>query len=367
MHGFKKFLRGLILALFAWLLVGLAVTSALVMSFNSPGKIKESLNKSGVYNTFIDGALKEVKKSSEKNSNSEDVPIDDPSVQSALKKAFTPQLLQSTTENLLDGSYEWLSGESKEPTFNINLTEAKSTFAEAVGASALQKISTLPACTPAQLQQLSGGEIDLFNLPCQPPAQIVAQQQSQLVSEIKNSKEFLENPVLNAKTLPKDDQGKTVFDNLEPARSAYKWANASPWLLAVLALISAAAVVFLHDFKRRGLRSVSLTLGITAILILVFNWVGRWSLSNASKPNGALSRSAEGSFQQTVIKGIDSISASVSQIIVWFALGYLLIATIVLAILYFIKPKQPANEHKKDPTEDKSNKPAEQQTKPDRS
>jgi len=350
MSFIKSLLRGLSSHLFKLFILLLAVVSALVFTFHSPKKIEKSLSDSGVYSTFVDSALQEVKKSNDSSSTGNNVPIDDPTVKTAANQAFTPQLLQNSTESLLNGTYEWLSGKTKTPVFSIDLTQAKQTFAQAVGAAAGQRAASLPVCTTAQLKQLNP-DVDLFSVPCKPANLNIAAQQAKLVNNLQTNKDFLGTTSLNASNLPKDSNGQTAFDKLSQAPKIYKWVSASPWLLAVLVVLTGGATVLLYESKRRGLRNVAISLGSTGTLLIILSLASSWVLHKANTPSGALGSTIKGSFQQTAIKGINSISNSIEQTIIWFGVSYLIIAILTLAILHFTKPKrQTAEPAKKEPT-----------------
>ncbi|HLC91966.1 MAG TPA: hypothetical protein VJC09_02855, partial [Candidatus Saccharimonadales bacterium] len=139
MHIVKKILRWFASYFFKLFILLVAVVAALVMTFHSPDKIEKSLSDSGVYSTFVDSALQEVQKAVKDNPDNSEVPIADPAIKAAAKQAFTPQLLQTSTESVLNGTYDWLAGKTAEPNFKIDLTNAKQTFANGVGAAAAER------------------------------------------------------------------------------------------------------------------------------------------------------------------------------------------------------------------------------------
>ena len=176
MHIIKKLARGLSSYLSKLFIFLVAIVGALVFTFHSPKKIEKSLSDSGVYSTFIDSALKEVNKSNKSGNDNSNIPITDPAIKEAANKAFPPTLLQQTTENVLNGSYDWLTGKTTGPSFKVDLRQAKQTFAQSVGEAAKQRLVKLPACTAAQLQKLSS-DIDPFSVLCRPPGVNLASQQ----------------------------------------------------------------------------------------------------------------------------------------------------------------------------------------------
>ncbi len=359
MHIIKKLARGLSSYLFKLLIFVTAIVAALVFTFHSPKKIEKSLKDSGVYSTFVDSALKEAQKSSNNKGDSK-IPIDDPAIKAAASKAFNPQLLQTSTESILNGTYDWLSGKVVLPDFRVDLRAAKRTFAQGVGQAAKSRLDGLPVCTTAQLQRLGSSSIDAFSAPCRPASLNVNQQAHKVVSDIASSKDFLGTPLLTAQNLPKNSRGKTVYDQLSKAPKIYKWVNASPWLLIGLSVLLGGITVLLYDSRRRGLRHISITLVSTGVLLLIISFVSSWLLNKAEQPTGKLGSAIKGSFQQTAIKGISSITNSIEHTLIWFGAIYLVAGAAVLVALHFTKPKtKPAADKTESPKPENSPKPHE--------
>jgi len=343
MNFIKKLARGLSSYMFKLLILLVAVVAALVMTFHSPKKIEKSLSESGVYSTFVDSALQEIQKATSKEGSSGDkVPINDPAIKTAAQQAFTPQLLQQSTENVLDGTFDWLAGKTPTPNFKIDLTAAKQTFANAVGAAAAQRVTGLPECTVVQMQQLTA-DMDPFALACRPPGFDIAAAQSKVTNDIATSKEFLGTPVITPQTMPKNGQGKTIFEEANQAPKIYKWINASPWLLAILAVIAGGITMALYESRRRGLRNLAMSLAGTGIFLLFISYVNNRLFGQFSRPGGGLSKNLQGSFQQTGIKAASSIVHSILSVIMWFGIIYLVIGVASLLVLHFTKPKTDTN------------------------
>jgi hypothetical protein len=351
MDFLKKAFRGLASFFYIWLILAVAIVTAVVMTFNSPKKIEKSLNDSGVYKTFVSGVLQEAQKSSQKNNgstDSNDLPVSDPAIVAAANKAFTPQLLQTMTETVLDGTYSWLSGNTKTPDFTIDLTAAKQSFASAVGETARDRVAGLPACTTTQLRTFSSTDIDAFKITCRPPGVSLAQVQQQATDQINSSKDFLGTPKITPDNLPKDSNGRTVFENASKAPKVYKWVNASPWLLAILAMLAGLIAFFLHESRRRAARNLAIAT-TTAGGILLLGYLGTTTAFHSlSQPTGKLGQAVKGSFQPTIINAMRSINSSIEHTILWFAITYLVLGIGTLVALHFIKPKGSKPEVKDD-------------------
>jgi hypothetical protein len=223
----------------------------------------------------------------------------------------------------------------------IDLTQAKQTFAQAVGQSARDRLASLPVCTAKQLKAMgANADIDAFSVTCRPPGINLKQQQKKITQDLATSKEFLGTPKLTAQNLPKNDQGQTVFDKASKAPKVYKWVNASPWILFTLALLTGAGTVLLNESRRRGLRNVAIVTTVIGALLVLGNLGTTQAFNKLNQPNGKLGEVVKGSFQQTIIKALSSIAHSIEQTILFFGIVYLILGVGTLIALKFIKPKQ---------------------------
>jgi hypothetical protein len=260
-------------------------------------------------------------------------------------------LLQTTTEDVLDGTYDWLSGKTPEPSFTINFVKAKQTFATEVGQAAATRLKTLPPCTAKQVQAMGpNADINAFKVTCLPPGLNIAAQQAKITHDLATSKDFIGTPKLTPQNLPKDSDGKTVFDNAKEAPKIYKWVNASPWLMIGLTLLVGIITWLLYEDKRRGMRGLAIILTVVGALLVLSYFGTLQTYNKISQPNGALGKAVKGSFQETTIKALSSIAHSIEQVILVFGIVYLIIGIVTLLIIKFAwkKPSsaQPTNDKK---------------------
>jgi hypothetical protein len=174
----RKALLVLATAILPALLFAAAVDIGVLHIVGSPAPIKKILSKSGIYGSAVDQVLHENQKVS---ANGNEVSLTDPAIKAAAQKSFSPKVVQDTTEKIIDGTYDWLSGKSSQPTFNVDLSAAKATFASNVGAAATERASTLPVCPGRTLPSTT----DPLNITCVPrgitPAQIGAEAQNDVL------------------------------------------------------------------------------------------------------------------------------------------------------------------------------------------
>jgi hypothetical protein len=331
----KKFVRGSSALLLKLCLFNLALVGAFVMTFGTSTQIKQTLAESKLYDSFIDTVLESVKQAPEQQ---EGFPINAPEVQAAAKNAFPPNQLQSYTEQFIDSLYRWLEGNAAQPDFRIDLTDARQKFAEGIGNYALSRYNSLPACTVAQLRQLDP-EVDPFTVPCQVPGFDPSSARQEVINEIVNSKEVLGDPVISTATLPKDEQGRNVFENIAFLQDLSKLMNLLPWILGALSLIFAAALVALYDERRRGFRAVGVILAGTGAFLLVSTLLLSYAFAQVNKPGGKLAQSVQGSFQDTVLSISRSINMAVNKYLIIFSAAYVIAGGMVLLYLHFTDKK----------------------------
>lgn len=325
---------------FRFLLLMTAVAATVVMVFGTTVHIKQVLRNSNVYGSFTDGIIEELKKNPE-TQNDSSLPIDDPVFQKAIKTAFTPEFLQSTSENIIDGTYNWLSNKVSQPDFKIDISTQKQQFANAMGDYAVTKLNTLPVCTRQQLLQISG-DIDPFKATCRPASLDANAQKQKVINELMTSPHFLNKTVITADSLSKTD-GKTIFQQHTEVPKAYSWFSMSPMLLMLILMLLAASVVFIHETKRRGLRTIGLILAESGVFLVVASFVSKWMYQSASKPGGAISKAmGNTSFEPTISKLLRGITDLINSRLMWIGIAYAFIGLVILVILFITRPKKNA-------------------------
>jgi hypothetical protein len=325
----KKFTRVLVSILLKLSLFSLAFAIAFVAVFGSPDFLKKTLADSKLYETVVDNVIE----SSQGASQEEGFPINQPEVQEAIKKAFPPNAIQGYSEQFIDASHRWLSGEVERPDFRIDLTAAKQQLADGVAAYAEKRYAGLPVCSLAQARQLSTTDIDPFNVPCQIPGFNPAAARQNVIDQVASSNEFLSNPVLTAEHLPKDQSGKTAFDNMEPLRGGYKLVLLLPWLLGGLSLLLGLALLYLHDTKRGGFRSIGGSLAGNGLFLLISTLVILYVFNQVNKPGGVLNRSLEGSFQDSILHISRSINSAFNRYVIIISIVYIVAGGAILLYL----------------------------------
>jgi hypothetical protein len=250
---------GVLLPLF---LLATAFDFGVLRVAGGPTPVKKILSDSGIYSSVVASALDQAQKSAQ---NGDEVSLSDPAIKKAAGDAFNPQVVQSSTEKVIDGVYNWLDGKTAQPDFNVDLTNVKTSFAEKVGQAAADRAATLPVCTTPP------ASTDPFSATCRPPNLTPVQIGTQAKNDVLNAQGFLEHPNITADSVIKSDSGQSVFDsNLKDAPKQYQRVKKTPIILSILTVLTIVAIIFLSSSRRKGLRRVGIVLAVVGAFMLLF-------------------------------------------------------------------------------------------------
>lgn len=262
----------LLVAILPLLLLALAVDYWVINAVSHPATPKRIIADSGIYTNLVPSALKQASESNNENV----VSLVDPTVKSAATQVFTPQFLQQSTENVLDGIYHWLNGKAARPDFKIDLSSKKSEFAALVADHARQIAAGLPRCTVAQAQalaqqQVQGSNFDVFKANCLPPGVTPDNAADQVQKELQDNKDFLKDPVITANNLTSGDSRQPFFETPTAKRipKYYQWATKTPVILSILTVLVITGIIFLSSSRRRGARHIGVILLVVGAILLV--------------------------------------------------------------------------------------------------
>lgn len=332
---FKRLVRGSTSQLFKIVIALLALTTAMVIVFGNPNTLKTSLKQSNIFEAAVENVIQESQK--ESKSSKDDVPLEDPRVQTAIKNVFSGEFLETQSDNVIDGIYTWLDGKSDTPTFNLDLDDAKTKLANSIGDAAVAHVKSLKACSAQQLVKLETSSANLFSLTCRPPGINLKSERAKLVDEITNSDAFLKDTSLSADDLPKDENGQTIFDKLEAARSSYQWSKRLPWILGGVALAFMAAVILLHDDRRRGIMVVSRGFLIAGAILLVGVLISNFIAGR----NAFIKVDPGNEVQASTLLFARALINALNRVLLTFGLIYAGFGAAGLLALHFTKTKTP--------------------------
>lgn len=339
MNGLKTFGRASSSLIFKVTIVLFAVFLPIILVFGNSNTLKTTLEQSGIYSSAVDTALD----SATKNATQENgLPFEQPEVKAAINQAVPPKQIQAWSEQVIDGTYIWLNSDATNPAITLDFASTKQNLAAALGDYAVNRAKTLPTCTNAQLRalQASGGTVDAFKGACIPQGFDVASLRSNVEREVLGNSDFLGEASFTTADLPKNEQGKTPFEQAAIARTIYMWAKITPYIWAGIAILAAGLVILLHDKRRRGVYVVMRTLSAVGIFVSLTALLVRYLVTQVSSPTGVLVKQVQGDFQPTMIFIVRHLGNSMNNVYIVIGVAYLALGGIGLLVLKFTQPKQ---------------------------
>jgi len=253
-------------SLLVLLLFAIAFDFGIMHSVGNASSVKKVLSDSGVYNTVLPNALNQAQKIS---TSSGDIPLTDPQVQTAAKAALTPTQIQTYANQAIDSIYAWLNGKTAQPNFQIDLSGVKAGFANNLADVVQQRATSLPTCSDAA----SAANFDAYNATCLPPGVTPANAAVAVRNQVLSGKGFLDKTTISAQDLKGSGNNQSVFDGqLKQLPKQYQKVKRAPLLLSLIAVLTAAGIVFLSSSRRRGVGRVGMALAVIGIFMLLFAW-----------------------------------------------------------------------------------------------
>lgn len=332
MVSLRRLLVGLATVAFATLLFLTVVTAAIALLI-TPAHFKDWIKDSGAYTNFVDAALKAIP---EGQGATEENVLAQPGIQAAAKTAFTPDFLQSSTENFIDGTFVWLEGESQKPTFNVDFTAAKQNFASGIGVYALERYNALPVCAAGQIPNTN----DVLTAECRVVGVDITPVVNQKVQEITNNEDFLKTPVITADTLATtagQDGGQPFYEQLSELPDAYRWSKVVPYIVGILALLSAAVIIFASTDRRKGIRRTAIPLIGTAILLFLSILLVNKGIDEIAKAKITDDNAIASLAQSSAVSIARNVGSEFNRINLWFGIIFVLLGAGLLAVLYFTR------------------------------
>lgn len=346
MNGIKKVFLTLFSVLLLGSLLGTAGSTSAVINLTKPKNIEKWLSNSRLYDHFVSNATEQGQKSVGATEDADVTSLSDAAVQDAARSAFSQALIESNVNKFIDSNYAWLEGRTDKPSFVIDLTSAKQSFAEQVGAYVTQHIASLPACTDLPTAQAQAA--DPLNATCRPPSLSPQAAGAQVTEQIAASNQLLDNPVLTAQNINPEpgSQSKPYYIKLAHLPKVYQYGKLVPIVLAALSLISAVCLVYLSSTKRRGLGQVGIILAIAGVLLIVMKFSSDLVFKQAE--NRLFNNSTTGQLQKSLTSFAHQLEDALLKIDLYFGIAFLLIALIIFIVLRINKkqintPSVPVN------------------------
>jgi hypothetical protein len=310
-------------------------------NFSRPDKLKTWLHDSRLYEQAIPAALDSSQEDQAKNGGDTSVSLTNPLVQKAAKQAFSPQLLESSVNTIIDANYAWLQGKTDKPQFNVNLSGAKLDFATRVGKYVEARLSKLPVCTPEQKTRLQI-PVDVFTVKCRPSSLDPKTEGNRVRDELKGNDSFLGKPTINANNLDQQNGKKTgepYYTELSRAPELYKWGQKSPYILALLALLTASGIIFIALTRRKGWRGVGVVLAVAGLILIATKFLA--DIAADKLTDKVLTGTAAVHLKQPRDNLIHTVEQQLVKFDLVFGLVFLALAIIIFVVLYRGRDNRP--------------------------
>ena len=299
--------------------------------FGNHGVVKQVLADSDIYGSGTDAIIEHGIKQAEDKT---DIPLDDPAVRQAIEDAVSLEVVRQNSEHVLDSIYSWLSGETKQPNFAIDMQTVKNDIAKNISQAGKARVEKLPACTLTQLQQLNLDTINPFTIPCRPVGVDLERIRALYERQIAQSDAFLTDPLITADDL-KDESGQPVFANIAaPTHTAW---DAFAWFLPAFigAVQCAIGIVFLRPTKRSGVKLVSILALVSAALIIIGALMSNGLLSALNPASFGEAETAD--LQASVLEVTRELSNIINRYLFIFAAAYAVGGIVGLFALHFFR------------------------------
>jgi hypothetical protein len=348
MRIIRKLLTGLFSIVLFLSLIGLALSTSSKINLSNESKTSDILNSTTLYQDF----LNQVTSQADKSLNSTQSAPLNTEIKKAVSAALPQSEFNSYVNTFVKANYAWLQGNTAKPQFKIDLSANKTAFATKISSYVNQNLSNLPECDDVQLLQLEAVASSPLTLICRPPTLSIAQAASQVRGEVNNSSVFLANTVITPGSLNANNNntGNAYYVSITKAPQAYKWTMRSPYIFAASSLISMFLVYVCIRRRSKRIKVIGYIILVSGLVLLLVRLSSGHIVTQANKHISNGYGIAE--FKPALIDFANKLEANVMKTDLWFAIGYIVIALIILISHHFLKKRSPRTHKSKKNIED---------------
>lgn len=231
----------------------------MVLVFGNRNNIDKSMKETHASSRFVDAMISEM----QKNNPGSSIPLNDPEVQTIIKSAFSESVIQTSSQSIINGTYDWLEGKTNEVHFTVDFRQAREQLANGISAYAFTKLGSKPTCFAIPEQ------IDPFTAGCKPPFTNLNEEQQKFAADLAGSEGFLPKAVFTEADLPKSKQGKTLTEQYAYIPKLYEAARLMPFVLPLIILGLVGLWIWLSSNKRHGFQQVGIAFIGTGVTLLI--------------------------------------------------------------------------------------------------
>lgn len=323
------------------------------MTFATPATIKQAARDSKIYE-----AATTYTKSTAANVNIN--PVVKAGLDDAATSSFTPEYLQASAEQFIDGTYHWLDGTTDKPDFKIDATAAVNQFLGKVGDSTASYTQNLPVCPAGQaLPNLNG--TDLNDLKCIPRGITIPNVREETINRLRASNDFLANPVITADSLPdltqSNPENVTGTNNTPATKNAsqplykqfsqlplyFQILRALPWIFGLISLLAAIWMFAIYHNPRKATYRLARSLLWVSLPVAIFTGLGHLVFNTVADQGGGIAQAVEGTFQQYSVAFVRSIENTLAHNLLLVS-GSLAAVSGLITFVFFISNRRNKSE-----------------------
>jgi hypothetical protein len=323
-------------------LASFGVGLAILHTFGQPGPLERALGQTNIYSDIVTNFIQ-----SHQDSTTIGIPLNIPAVQTAVQQALPNNVIEPAANQLISSVYSWMQGKTPNLAFQIDLTTARVNLANGIQQIAEQQAATLPTCSYSQL--FANPALATQNplaATCLPPGitpTIVGSDAKQVILASK----FLKSP-LTPQTLgiANNNQLKLPVDKNKSVSLPHLYHELIESLYGslVVAIASAATMIWLYRDHLKGIRRVGGTLGWVGALCLVDAFITgeipHWLKSVTVSSSG---QQVTDSLQQSITKVVTILVDEIHQWLLWYGIVLFVVgAGTWLGILLWQRKQKPS-------------------------
>lgn len=246
--SFRKF--GLVVC--AWLLGLCLLLTAGVTAFRytigQPDTVKTIIHDSGTYEALNRTAVNTLSAQKDQVSS---IPLNSPEIQNIVKQAFSPSLLQKTTESTLDNAYKWLDGDTDTLNISLDISDSKQQFITGVGDYVQNRLAALPPCTT---YQQSAVNTDVFTAVCVPPGVNIAKERASLEAQLASNQNTASTLNWDQAITAQPDTTPTILGKDSPIPPRYQAVKTAFYWLLLAVVVLAGLVMIMSENLQAGIK-----------------------------------------------------------------------------------------------------------------
>jgi hypothetical protein len=132
MNLIRWFIVGILGLAFAGLLIATIVVTSVLFTVSDKNQLKVWLSESGVYVSAVDRGVDFVYERIGQDAVLAQTGMSDEATRAMVKEVLAEEWIESQVEEMIDGVYGWLEGETVRPEFELDLGERKPQVVEAI-------------------------------------------------------------------------------------------------------------------------------------------------------------------------------------------------------------------------------------------